>query len=484
MISFEQFLSLLQCPACDGGFAYKGVANKSGQGRYGILTCGCSKYPVLDDVPVLMKGAVGIISHWNDGAIHEGPTSDVLVAKLEGGETDEALLDCLVFPRKYPLQGRLTRAHLWPVSLTERTGLAQTRAGLHKLLDRPEVVAEDVFNFFYSRRSGNNTYLSEYFLNRFVMPRYLSAMALVQRIEASDRPVLDIACGYGHFEHYLTRRSRVTPAVGVDFNFYQVWGARKWVAPDAWFACCDASVPLPFKSGTFSAAICSDAFMLMPDKPLLVTEVERVAPGRPAIYARVGNKDVSPPNPPGGGEMLPAEYLELFGKDQSRGFADDSLWKHYLARSNPVERDPVPMSDFRWEKYLSFVRHPQALSAQGEEEGSWCHGVGNLTLNTVVDITADKGDVLDSEFMYRTVWGAYEDADMMAYTPRWGSIVKAELRQAVSNPRSAAASKLVGQFALIGVPDRYVSDRLGSYLGASVGKAADDRSGAKSSGTD
>ena len=472
MKNFQQFLSLLQCPHCSGEFAYAPLPSKPGQGRYGILSCGCSKYPVIDDIPILMKGAIGIISHWNDGAIHLGPTAQELVAALEGGVTTEALLDCLVFPRRFPMQGRLTRARLWPVALSEKAGLAQTRAALHRLLERPdgEVPAQDVFDFFCSRRSGNNPYLSEYFLNRFVMPRYLSAMALVQRIGQSEQPVLDIACGYGHFEHYLTRRRRATPAVGADFNFYQVWGAKKWVAPDAEFVCCDASVPLPFKAERFSAAICSDAFMLMPDKQLLVNEVKRVAPMRAAIYARVGNKEVGPPNPPGGGEMRPAEYWDLFGRGESRYFADTALWKDYLMRRNPLQREPAPLEDLRWEKYLSFVTNPQALSPQGEEDGVWCHGVGKLTLNTVVSVVGDHSGSLATEFMYRTVWGAYEDADMMSYTERWGRIDKDEVRRALADPGGTAASRLVGRFALIGVPDRYVRDRLGPYLGKTAGE--------------
>jgi len=464
MTQFEEFLSILRCPFCAGGLSFKPQSSPPGQGHYGILACGCSKYPVLDDVPVLMKGEIGIISHWNDGVIHAGPRTEKLVADIERGVTTEALMECLVFPRRYPLQGRLTRAHVWPVGLGEKAGLAQTRAGLRSLLERKDTRAQDVFDFFYSKRSGNNPYLSEYFLNRFVMPRYLSAMALVQRMDQAALPVLDIACGYGQFEHYLTRRGRATPAVGVDFNFYQVWGAKRWVAPDAWFACCDASVPLPFKDGAFSGAICSDAFMLMPDKPLLVSEVERVAPGQPAIYARCGNLEVNPPNPPGGGEMRPAEYLELFGEG-TRHFADAALWKHYLMRRNPLDREPARLDDLRWEKYLTYVRHPEALAPAGEPEGSWCHGVGRLVLNTVVRITADKGDHLETEFMYRTVWGAYEDADMMCYTERWGRVDKAQLRKALADPQSAAASDLVRRFVLVGVPDRYVADNLAHLRG-------------------
>ncbi|HST43675.1 MAG TPA: hypothetical protein VLK29_00460, partial [Luteimonas sp.] len=73
MTSFENFLAVLQCPACGGDLAFAPTASGIGGGHYGILSCACSRYPVIDDVPVLMKRPVGIISHWNDGAIHSGP---------------------------------------------------------------------------------------------------------------------------------------------------------------------------------------------------------------------------------------------------------------------------------------------------------------------------------------------------------------------------------------------------------------------------
>ncbi len=362
MRSFDWFVSLLRCPGCREGFSFtpvtaRAASSDAGSGRYGVLQCTCSRYPVIDDVPVLMKGPVGIVSHWNDGMIHSGPTSAELVASIERGATTEVLIDCLAFPRRYPLQGRLSRRHLWPDALGRRAGLAQTRSGLRKLLERDQggLLAQDVFEFFYSRRSGNNTYLAEYFLNRFVMPRYLSAMALVQRLPASDQPVLDIACGYGHIEHYLTRRRRSTPTIGIDFNFYQLWGARRCVAPDARFVCCDASAPLPFADDSFSGALCSDAFMYLPDKPQLLGEVDRIAPGRPAIFTRVGNKSVGPPNPRHGGELLPEQYWDLFGRDRTRHFADATLWKDYLARRNPLHRAPGSLEDLAWEKYLTFV---------------------------------------------------------------------------------------------------------------------------------
>jgi hypothetical protein len=61
------------------------------------------------------------------------------------------------------------------------------------------------------------------------------------------------------------------------------------------------------------------------------------------------------------------------------------------------------------------------------------------------------------------MWGAYEDADMMSYTERWGRVDKAALRRALSDPGSAEASDLVRRFVLIGVPDAYVADRLAAW---------------------
>jgi hypothetical protein len=90
----------------------------------------------------------------------------------------------------------------------------------------------------------------------------------------------------------------------------------------------------------------------------------------------------------------------------------------------------------------------------------------------VVRITADEGDHLQTEFMYRTVWGAYEDADMMSYTERWGRVDKGELRAALADPRSAAASNLVRRFILVGVPDAYVADSLAAWRSAAPSRAA------------
>lgn len=458
VLDFDHFLTLLRCPSCAGSLAFTEVSPKNG--RSGILACGCTRYPVLEGVPILMKRPVGIISHWNDGDISEGPTHTELVALLEAGQVDEALARCLVFPRQFPGQRRLARAHVWPTGLGNRVGLSQTRKELDALLARrpDQVVAEDLFRFFYSRRSGNNPFLVEYFLNRFVMPRYLSAMSLVQRLPSSDRPVLDIACGYGNFEHFMTRRERPVTAVGIDFNFYQVWGARHWVAPDAQFACCDVSQPLPFADGAFSAMVCSDAFMLFPDQELLRDEVDRVAPDGPQIYARCGNVDVGPPNPPTGGERTPEGYWRLFGHERTRIFRDSQTWRDYLMRRHPYEATELSLAELRWEKYLTYVVNPDRLTGEPDPSGMLPHGVGRLTFNPVIDVVGREGDELKTEFMFRSAWGGYEDADMMCYTPRWGSFERRKLERALAEPGSPETRALVDRFVLVGLPQHYRRD--------------------------
>jgi SAM-dependent methyltransferase/uncharacterized protein YbaR (Trm112 family) len=454
-LAFDRFIAMLRCPSCAGALRF--TETDARNGRSGVLACGCSRYPVLEGVPILMKRPVGIISHWNDADISQGPTAAELVTMLESGKADEALARCLVFPRHYPGQRQLTKARVWPSELGNRAGLLQTRKKLDGLLARRsgDVFAEDLFRFFYSRRSANNPFLAEYFLNRFVLPRYLSAMSVVQRIPSSTEPILDIACGYGNFEHFLTRRGRPNAAVGIDFNFYQIWGAKHWVAPDAQFACCDVGQPLPFVDGAFSAMICSDAFMLFPDQALLRDEVHRVAPGRPQIYARCGNVDVGPPNPPSGGERTPEGYQEFFGRERTRLLRDSQTWRDYLLRRHPYEATELTGPELRWEKYLTFVVHPETLTGEPDASGMLPHGIGRLTFNPVMDVVGRDGDTIRAEFMFKSPWGGYEDADMMCYTPRWGRFERQKLQQAVSDPTGAAARDLVDRFVLVGLPDRY-----------------------------
>ncbi len=458
-MQFADFLDCLQCPVCTNGLEFKSVegANRPDpalDGHFGVLSCGCSKYPVIADIPVLMEKPLGLMSHWNDGAVYAGPTPGQIVSLIEKGDWQEALIQALVFPQIFPGHWRLSGKPYWPTRLTRRAGLVITRQRLDKLLfkERRSLTVKAWTDLFFAKRSGNNDYLSEYFSAKVTMPRFLSAMALVQRLPKGREPVVDLACGMGHVAGYLTERAASSQAIGIDLNFHQLWGARHLIARKAWFVCGDFGAGLPIKSGRASAVICSDAFQFLPDKPMTMGEIERIAPGEPIIVARAGSLGVGPANPPWGGELTPGGYLELLGPERTRIFADDRLWKDYLLRRDPLVQTAPNLDDLAWEKYLSFAVNWQALDPMPSSEERRPHALGQLVVNPYYRVVESGASELDLQFGFSSIWGAYEDADMSAYVQKWVTLEKGLIEKGIADPESDTARDLIERFILIGTP--------------------------------
>src|SRR5215467_7836334 len=78
----------LRCPFCSGGFSAFLSEQVAGTPVYGVLTCYCGQYPVVDGIPILKKGTIGTA----------GQTADQVIALIQAGEPSEALLAMIVPP--------------------------------------------------------------------------------------------------------------------------------------------------------------------------------------------------------------------------------------------------------------------------------------------------------------------------------------------------------------------------------------------------
>jgi SAM-dependent methyltransferase len=194
------------------------------------------------------------------------------------------------------LETRLLGWRLSKGSLAIRLARARgKRRVLRELLaSRDASSATEVFRFFYRPESPLDIAVGDYFSLRFGQPRHLVAVCLLAQLPTDDKPVLDIACGCGHLDHYLTSRIDPLSVVGVDLNFFHAWIARHWIALAGAFVCANATEGLPFADNSFSATICSDAYHCIPERAQLNAEVRRCAPGRPGIITYAGNVGVMP----------------------------------------------------------------------------------------------------------------------------------------------------------------------------------------------
>jgi len=290
-----ELLPSLECPACRGNLAMRVVTTPSlGRDTFGVLRCACTEYPVIDGIPIMLSGAVGMFEHTTGGAAVEGLDRPELVRLILAGAGDEALVRCLSAPVMPLKLDRLS----WRIANSgpgKRLARWWGARRIRKLLaDRDQITAREVFRTFYASDTPLGLEVGDYFALRFSQPRHLAALALAATLGPAESPVLDIACGVGHLAHYLTRRPAAVQVVGLDINFYEVWLARHWVAPDGAYVCANVSDGLPIRTASMSAVIVSDAYHYFPFREAFNEEVTRVAPSGPYLLTRVGNAAVRP----------------------------------------------------------------------------------------------------------------------------------------------------------------------------------------------
>lgn len=424
----------LECPFCHDTFRYS--ARHAG---YGILECRCDRWPVVDGIPIIQRSPIGHIEHTKGTARYRSTNYAELVDLIDALAFNEALLRCLSSPRTLP---GLQRIIGWTLSHSKLiVGLWQRfdKAALENLLaHRDALTATDLFEFFCNPNTPLGDGAREYFTFRFGMPRHLSALALIESIPSSPRPVLDIACGAGHIEHYLERRAAATSVIGCDFNFFQLWVAKHWIAPQSEFVCADVRDGLPFAADTFSAVICSDAYHCISNRQLLMSEIERCAPQTPLIITRAGNRAVRPNE---GYETDVDGYLSEVPGAQI--FHDKGLVRDYLARRAP---QPSTAEEARTHKWVSFARN---LTPSSTLAAQWPHAVGQLVLNPIYRVRQERGG-LHLRYHSPSEWFEFENGEMLKYLPRELRVTHEELQ---SPPES-----LIRQTVLVGVPDRYNAD--------------------------
>src|SRR5687767_14420121 len=237
-------LKILRCPFCGGYLnVEQNVAASGPEMRWGILWCECSAFPVVDGIPYLRVGAVA---------------KDVMKS-LDCGKPEESLsIVC----------GR-------PV-----TDVKSFQEGLRVFAPGPE---------------------GDYFVHRFSDPTFVVSDSLLLTIGAAvlgqRGRALDACGGTGHLA-----RTMLGLGAGevwlTDLEYWKLWLARRFIAPQAHVICCDANQPLPFAPKSFALAFCSDAINYVWQRRLFAQEMMRMtSPGGLTLFTHVHNALCDNPSP-------------------------------------------------------------------------------------------------------------------------------------------------------------------------------------------
>jgi ubiquinone/menaquinone biosynthesis C-methylase UbiE len=463
----DRLLPLLRCPFCGGPFAFDECPRPTlGRAEFGLLRCKCSEFPVLDGIPVIQRGPVGMLEHTRGRHESEPVPIAALVDGVRRGDAEKALLACLALPALPPRVAKTLGWRLTHARLGRRAArwYGERRFRRAVLVPRDEIGACEVLTAYFLSGGPLEPAVGHYFLRRFGQPRHLAALSLAASVPSTERPILDIACGIGHLAHYFGSRADRADVVGLDMNFYHLWIARHWMAPGGSYVCADASDGLPFADASFSSVICSDAFHYIGNRARLIREIARCAPQGSVILTRVGNAAVWPNE---GDENTLGGYLDELGVPELHAFDEATLVRSYLRRVDPYAAAP-PRTDLEQAKWLSFAWNVPAHARRAlATDAMPPHAVGRLCLNPMYAGSPGADGNVRLRFEFPLVWFAYENHAMLGYHPRQALVSRQQLATMRGGGNATELRALIDSFVLIGVPERFARSTLATSTRAS-----------------
>lgn len=306
-----ELLDKLQCPFTGGSLAVREVlAGSASDVRFGILSGEGGDFPIVDGIPRLQ--------------------SDELRHPILEAITRRQFTQALRIAIDWPYHDKLTAL------LTEavRTAYKGGAAPLARLLMRAKgslhstLVGEQASFCDLVEKVGGRHW-AEWQKYRFSMATFLPVYPLLQ-VMKTDGYVLDFASGVGHMAFLLAQDAPQEKIVCADKSFSCLYIARKYFVPRASFVSLDGNMPLPFVSGVFSRAVCSDALHFIPSKMLAARELMRVVAPRGAVVLAHLHNRLSPIR--SGSALSPAGYRSLFNGVRTQIVPEASLIASYLKK--------------------------------------------------------------------------------------------------------------------------------------------------------
>lgn len=287
-------LRMLICPSCRKNLIVKrSYYKKKGRIIHALLSCECSKYPLVGGVLFLIDNKI----------------------------TEKALL--------FLEQGKLSRSEEVPIFLfrlplgnylTVKVVQLFTLINIFKFLSFEQFMKLFIFLGIYEKKWGN------YLLNRFETDSFHSLLIASSLVKPGSS-VADLGSGAGHFLRVLAKKTDQNNITAVETSLPGIYLAKKYFCPGANYIYSDLESPLPFKTGIFDCTFINDALQYISDKKSLGVETSRVVKKRGFIslnglynkyFARSFADPSIPENPSGYASNFPGYKYSLFSNKNSK----------------------------------------------------------------------------------------------------------------------------------------------------------------------
>ncbi|MDG4601260.1 MAG: methyltransferase domain-containing protein [Defluviicoccus sp.] len=319
---------------------------------------------------------------------------------------------------------------------------------------RDRLSALEIIELYYGFYS--NSEISNYFSYRYTQPRHLAALCLASVLRDSKEAVLDLACGVGHLAHYLSYGQPDKRVVGIDRDFFRLFIAQNFIAPQASFVCGEADTSVPFADSAFGSVFCSDAFFCFLQRASAAREMVRViGPEGNIVLTRTRNFAVEPRQ---GYELTADGYRRLFAGCGLKSvlFSENTLVRQYLGRQG-LDLTVDDEANLERSEWLSiFASQSDAPFKHHPAWTEWPHAVGRLGVNPLYERTPRDGQI-GLKVRFPSGWYRYQNEKFLEYAQAECS-VPAALISALGAGEAAAdeVQPYIDRFVVIGMPDRYL----------------------------
>ncbi len=192
-----------------------------------------------------------------------------------------------------------------------------------------KLINESTINLRTALRMLNYGPVADYFTYRWATPTFLSGLALLQLTVRGQQPVVEIACGMGHFLRTLEANGVAT--AGVDLVFSKLWLARRYLGVQGTLVCGDTNA-LPLRCEQPTTVFCHDAFYFFKEKEAVLNCLRGLAAGGTLALGHVHTNAIDH------GVAGTLQSAEIYGQmaDAHASFYDDkALTAAWLTRKVP-----------------------------------------------------------------------------------------------------------------------------------------------------
>jgi len=317
-------LEQIRCPYCGSPVELeRALPSDRREAEHGILRCACYRYPLMNGIAVLQQDVLP-----RPGSVRRS------VEFLEDGDPESAIGSALDVERKKSTRMMLTGLERFG------PGFARDFVGRHKRRFERQVVFDTSLDLRGALTHLRPRAYSDYLYCRYANPSLHAAipvMLLLKDLYPDVAPsgsrkgghVLDLACGLGHASFLLRRLFPALPLIAADYDFTNLYLAKRFFIPDVPCFCFDVQIGTPFPENFFEGVFSLDSFHSIQAKVTAVRQLkEAVRSDGVWLFPHLHNARIEHPVP--GVPLEPDDYLSRLDLPKARLFPEAKILEEFL----------------------------------------------------------------------------------------------------------------------------------------------------------